>query len=431
MTILQSSFIKNPVLVRHSQTLLILRSIIHIGLANLDSQRADNGTQEKEANRPSLAADAASKAVKQDDDTITIVNHKDTVRSFIEKSPLATQFAIIVLFYLAKEYMNSSKSLSSNRTDANISAAILEPFSFTSKEFFDTYSQLALEMGLIKYLVRHIAFAEFMLTLEYLVLIREEESTARYQFKVNFEDLRWMASIALQQIVGGQNLSSPEIFYPSPPRTTRPPDNNTPQPDKTIINPLTQNNTDRTAALVKDIAQSILAKNELEQSGGGTGRSIDDAVRLRSKDYGRYRPYFQHRVPPTQYSFRLPNKDEVKRIYQEFVENQTCIECGEKIVLDYFDVWIGEPLEANTRPEISDQRMTEVLGSITQERSDTTIQETISHDYHPTDRELLSFNYGIIPMDGRDAFIAFAKPKLLCSKCGANPANSVSLMPKY
>jgi hypothetical protein len=48
-----------------------------------------------------------------------------------------------------------------------------------------------------------------------------------------------------------------------------------------------------------------------------------------------------------------------------------------------------------------------------------------------TDRELLIHNYGIIPMDGRDAFIAFAKPKLPCPNCGANPGNSVSLMPKY
>jgi len=34
-------------------------------------------------------------------------------------------------------------------------------------------------------------------------------------------------------------------------------------------------------------------------------------------------------------------------------------------------------------------------------------------------------------MDGRDAFIAFAKPKLPCPHCGTNPADSVSLMPKY
>jgi hypothetical protein len=34
-------------------------------------------------------------------------------------------------------------------------------------------------------------------------------------------------------------------------------------------------------------------------------------------------------------------------------------------------------------------------------------------------------------MDGRDAFIAFAKPKMTCPTCGTDPANSVSLMPKY
>ncbi len=58
-------------------------------------------------------------------------------------------------------------------------------------------------------------------------------------------------------------------------------------------------------------------------------------------------------------------------------------------------------------------------------------QQIIDSDKSITDRELLIHNYGIIPMDGRDAFIAFAKPKLPCPNCGANPGNSVSLMPKY
>ena len=81
-------------------------------------------------------------------------------------------------------------------------ATNLSPFSFTSREFFDIYSQLASEMGLTRYLVRHMAFAEFMLTLEYLALVREDESTASYRFGVNFEDLKWLASLALQQIAG-------------------------------------------------------------------------------------------------------------------------------------------------------------------------------------------------------------------------------------
>jgi hypothetical protein len=58
-------------------------------------------------------------------------------------------------------------------------------------------------------------------------------------------------------------------------------------------------------------------------------------------------------------------------------------------------------------------------------------RQIIDLDTNVTDRELLTYNYGIIPMDGRDAFIAFAKPKLPCPHCGTNPAGSVSLMPKY
>jgi hypothetical protein len=41
-------------------------------------------------------------------------------------------------------------------------------------------------------------------------------------------------------------------------------------------------------------------------------------------------------------------------------------------------------------------------------------QQFIDSDKNFTDRELLSYSYGIIPMEGRDAFIAFAKPKMAC-----------------
>ena len=58
-------------------------------------------------------------------------------------------------------------------------------------------------------------------------------------------------------------------------------------------------------------------------------------------------------------------------------------------------------------------------------------EQTINSEQNITDREVLACSYGIIPMDGKDAFIAFAKPKLPCPTCGTNPANSVSLMPKY
>jgi hypothetical protein len=112
-----------------------------------------------------------------------------------------------------------------------------------------------------------------------------------------------------------------------------------------------------------------------------------------------------------------------------------------------FEVWIGEPLEDNAVPSSKgEQRMSEVLAEIDNISSnrgnggddhDAVVggsadeQQIIDSDKSITDRELLINNYGIIPMDGRDAFIAFAKPKLPCSNCGANPGNSVSLMPKY
>ena len=118
------------------------------------------------------------------DNVITIANHKNTLQSFIERSPLGVQFGIIVLFSLARANpANTNKKLSPDNSEG---ASKLSTLSFTSKEFFDTYSQLASDMGLTKYLLRHIAFAESMLTLEYLALVREDELTANYHFGVDF-----------------------------------------------------------------------------------------------------------------------------------------------------------------------------------------------------------------------------------------------------
>lgn len=371
------------------------------------------------------------------DNVITIVNRRDTLQSFIEKSPLGVQFAIIVLFHLARSYSTSAdKSISA---DQSAQAIDLSPFLFTSKEFFDAYGQLGSEMGLTKYLVRHMAFAEFMLSLEYLSLVREDELTANYRVKVDFDDLKWLASLALQQIAGGHSLSSPEIFYPSTPRPTLPP--GTPQPDKSV-NPPTLANTERTGDLIKDLSQSILSRKEIElDSGGGTSRSSDDFVRPKSRDYGRHRPYFPDRVPPTTYNFRKPDDGEWKRIIEEFFEDQKCISCNVQVLPQNFDVWIGEPLEDNATPESKrDQRMNEVLADVdnitaNRGRNDLIVasndqQQFIDSDKNFTDRELLAYSYGIIPMEGRDAFIAFAKPKMVCPNCGTNPADSLSLMPK-
>lgn len=374
---------------------------------------------------------------KDFDNVITITNHKNTLQSFIERAPLGVQFAIMVLFYLARAYFtNTNKSLSADNSDG---VSSLSPFSFTSKEFFDTYSQLASDMGLTKYLLRHMAFAESMLTLEYLALVREDELTANYRFGVDFEDLKWLASLALQQIAGGRSLSSPEILYPSTPRPTLIPGRS--QPDKTD-NPPPIANTEKTADLIKDLSLSIFSRKEIELNpGGGTSRSYDDVLRPRSRDYGLHRPYFPHRVPPTTYSFRKPNDGEWKRIIKEFFEGQKCITCNSEVLPQQFDVWIGEPLEDNAMlGSKSDQRMSEVLADIDNGIAyngedvvvaPSAMPQIADNDNNFTDRELLTYGYGIIPMDGRDAFIAFAKPKVSCPNCGTNPADSVSLMPKY
>jgi hypothetical protein len=372
---------------------------------------------------------------------ITISNHKNTLQSFIEKSPLGVRFAVIVLFYMARSSLTSPQ----NSTSASLSpgAMDLSSISFTSKEFFDTYSQLASDMGLTRYLVRHMAFAEFMLTLEYLAIVREDEITANYRFKVNFEDLKWLASISLQQIMGGHGLSSSEIFYPSTPITNLSPE--APPPEKSD-NRLMTANTERATDLIKELSLSILSQGESELSAGsGTGTSYDNFVRPRSKDYGLYRPHFPHKVPATTYSFRQPDGGEWKRIIEEFFTGQKCITCNADVLPQQFDVWIGEPLEDNATPiSKGDQRVSEAIADAKTAPSanrddkinsiiDTAFDQQyfINYDRNITDREILTHNYGIIPMEGRDAFIAFAKPKNACPNCGANPAGSVSLMPKY
>jgi hypothetical protein len=201
-------------------------------------------------------------------------------------------------------------------------------------------------------------------------------------------------------------------------------------------------NTSSTDELIKELSKSIFSRGEIElASSGGTSRSQDDSMRPRNKDYGVHRPFFPHRVPPTMYSFRKPDQDEWKRIIKEFFEGQKCITCNANVLPQQFEVWIGEPLEDNAIPSSKrGQRMTEVLADIdnaTVYNGDEVVDgpsaqpQTADTNKNFTDRELLTYNYGIIPMDGRDAFIAFAKPKMSCPNCGTNPGDSVSLVPKY
>jgi hypothetical protein len=374
------------------------------------------------------------------DSVITIANHKDTLQSFIERSPLGVQFAILVLFYLARTDSANANNRLSAADNSTGGVSKLSPFSFTSKEFFDKYSQLASDLGLTKYLLRHMAFAESMLTLEYLALVREDEVTANYRFGIDFEDLKWLASLALQQIAGGHSLSSPETSYLSASKRAMP--SETIPTDKTL-SPTTMTPRSRTTELIKELSLGIFSRGEIElNSGDGTSKSYDDFVRPRSRDYGLYIPFFPNRVPPTMYSFRKPDDGEWKRIIKEFFEGQKCVTCNAEVSPHQFDVWIGIPLEDNVVPSSKrDQRMSDVLtdtdnATINNGDDDVIVEsyaqsQTADTDKNFTDRELLTYSYGIIPMDGRDAFIAFAKPKKSCPTCGANPSDSVSLMPKY
>lgn len=378
------------------------------------------------------------------DNVISISNHKNTLQSFIEKSPLGVRFAIIVLFYMARNSVSGSKN--STFTGQNIEPIDLTSFSFTSKEFSDAYTQLATDMGLTKYLIRHMAFAEFMLTLEYLAIVREDEFTGNYRFKVSFNDLKWLASLSLQQVTGGQGMSASELFYSQKNRASTNMSIGNTSSEKNNNRLTTAANTRRAADLIKDLSLSVSSRGESDEHGGsGTGTSYDNLVRPKSKDYGLYRPHFAQRVPATTYRFRKPSDTEWKRIIEEFFTGMKCVNCSSDVLPKQFDVWIGEPLEDNaTLDAKKDQRMSEVLAGIKtganinkdQKHSpDIDViydqQYLINYGTQITDREVLTCNYGVIPMDGRDAFIAFAKPMNACPNCGSNPADSVSLMPKY
>jgi hypothetical protein len=45
---------------------------------------------------------------------------------------------------------------------------------------------------------------------------------------------------------------------------------------------------------------------------------------------------------------------------------------------------------------------------------------TLDSTLHPTEMEILEIGYSILPMDGRNGFIAFAKPLRDCPTCGYN-----------
>ena len=349
---------------------------------------------------------------KNDSNIITAINRKNDLRIFIFNSTLGFQFSLIVLFAIARKYYHNNIRKNSGNNNQRVNNNFV--FAFSSREFRDTYSKLACDLGLSRHLVREIAFPEYTLTLLYLGFIREKEDRGEYEFSLTLDESKWLASVALNIIETG--IRSPrekDIGISS--RKLR-----SNQEIEGLINEI---------VLTKPSSNQRRDKEEEEQ-----GQS-EKIVTPRSRDYGKGRPsYIPNKEPPTIYSLRKKlSPDEINRLEKEFM-GETCNDCGRKILLDDFDIWIGEPMR-RTPSNVQDQRMSDILANskttLTKESVNNNITMTLDSKIHSTDREVLELGYGILPMDGRNGFIAFAKPIRNCPTCGYNTWNSMSVSPNF
>ena len=347
---------------------------------------------------------------KNDSNIITAINRKNDLRIFIFNSTPGFQFSLIVLFAIARKYYHNNIRKDSSNNNQRVNNNFV--FEFSSREFRDTYSKLAYDLGLSRHLVREIAFPEYTLTLLYLGFIREKEDTGEYEFSLSLDESKWLASVALNIIETG--IRSPiEQDTGISSRNLR-----SNQEIEGLINEI---------VLTKPSSHQRRDKEE-EQS------QSEKLVTPRSRDYGKGRPsYIPNKQPPTTYSLRKKlSPDEINRLEKEFI-GETCEDCGRKILLDDFDIWIGEPMR-RTPSKVQDQRMSDILAdstTITKDSANNNITMTLDSKIHSTDREILELGYGILPMDGRNGFIAFAKPIRNCPICGYNTWNSMSVSPNF
>ena len=347
---------------------------------------------------------------KNDSNIITAINRKDDLRIFIFNSTPGFQFSLIVLFAIARKYYHNNIRKDSNNNNQRTNNNFV--FAFSSREFRDTYSKLAYDLGLSRQLVREIAFPEYTLTLLYLGFIREKEDTGEYEFSLSLDESKWLASVALNIIETG--IRSPI------------------EQDTGIFSRNLRSNQE-IEDLINEIVltkPSLHQRRDKEEEQGQN----EKLVTPRSRDYGKGRPsYIPNKQPPTTYTLRKKlSPDEINRLQKEFT-GQTCEDCGRKILLDDFDIWIGEPMK-RTPSNVQDQRMSDILAdstTITKDSADNNITITLDSKIHSTDREILELGYGILPMDGRNGFIAFAKPKRNCPICGHNTWNSMSVSPNF
>ena len=349
---------------------------------------------------------------QNDSNIITAINRKNDLRIFILNSTPGFQFSLIVLFAIARKYYHNNIRKDSSNNNQRVNNNFV--FAFSSREFRDTYSKIACDLGLSRHLVREIAFPEYTLTLLYLGFIREKEDTGEYEFSLSLDESKWLASVALNIIETG--IRSPmdhDTGISS--RNLR-----SNQEIEDLINEI---------VLTKPSSDQRRDKQEEEEEG-----QSEKLVTPRSRDYGKGRPsYIPNKQPPTTYNLRKKlSPNEIKRLQKEFM-GETCEDCGRKILLDDFDIWIGEPMR-RTSSNVQDQRMSDILANsttITKESANNNITISLDSKIHSTDRELLELGYGILPMDGRNGFIAFAKPIRNCPICGYNTWNSMSVSPNF
>ena len=230
---------------------------------------------------------------KNDSNIITAINRKNDLRIFIFNSTPGFQFSLIVLFAIARKYYhNNIRKDSSSNNNQRVNNNFV--FAFSSREFRDTYSKLAYDLGLSRHLVREIAFPEYTLTLLYLGFIREKEDTGEYEFSLSLDESKWLASVALNIIETG--IRSPiEQDTGISSRNLR-----SNQEIEGLINEI---------VLTKPSSHQRRDKEE-EQS------NSEKLVTPRSRDYGKGRPsYIPNKQPPTTYSLRKNlSPDEIKRL---------------------------------------------------------------------------------------------------------------------
>lgn len=355
---------------------------------------------------------SGSRKLKRQNDSniITAINRKNDLRIFILNSTPGFQFSLIVLFAIARKYYHDRIRKDGNnnqRTNNNF------VFAFSSREFRDTYSKIACDLGLSRHLVREIAFPEYTFTLLYLGFIREKEDTGEYEFSLSLDESKWLASVALNIIETG--IRSPM------------------EHDTGIFSRNLRSNQE-IEDLINEIVLTKPSSNQRRDKQEEEEDQSEKLVTPRSRDYGKGRPsYIPNKQPPTTYSLRKKlTPDEIKRLQKEFME-ETCEDCGRKILLDDFDIWIGEPMR-RTPSNVQDQRMNDILANsttMTKEYADNNITISLDSKIHSTEREILELGYGILPMDGRNGFIAFAKPIRNCPICGYNTWNSMSVSPNF